>query len=447
MGNSLLEQHVILDLAEKMQSPDWVKSKVIDATNQNPDPLMEVSIWNDLAMAGGFTGVLPLYVELDRLYPDDGWDLVAHHYILAIKSSIENDGIANISMFGGLAGICYYIHEASRGGKRYRKILDKLNGKLVDCLKSEYLLPFEKKLDASQPIHPRFYETIQGLSGIGIYFLKTQSLLHSDDLLSKILSLFSRLAVKLQIQGETVPGWYISSEHLFLPEEREAYPNGSFNLGLSHGITGVLAFLSIASINHAVEPGQREAIEMIGNWLRRKRKSFDGRWYWDTTISLEEEVHERGSVQMKSRDAWCYGTPGVARSLYLAGMALEDQSLQDFALESFTSIFASNREQWDLPGPTFCHGISGLLMITHLMARDSKSTFLHEQVKKLQETLLSYYDPSYLFGFQNYEPMKNGKMARVNRADLLEGTSGVLLTLLSLNSERYYWHHPFLIDY
>lgn len=446
MSISSQEQQFILKHAEKMQ-PSWVKSKIVDPKNRNSKPLMEAPIWNELSIAGGFTGVFPLFIELDRLFPDKGWDLITHNYVLAIKDSVEENGIPVDSMFGGLAGVCYFLHEASKGGTRYLKMLTKLHKMLEENIRHRYLLPYEKALDHSQPVHFNLYEVIQGLSGIGIYFLKSRDAFSSEKLISKIISLFVKMTAKIKIKGESVPGWYIASEDLFLHEEKAAYRNGSFNLGLSHGITGVLAFLSVALLNGVSKPGQGEAIVTIVDWLKKKRKFINGRWFWDATVSFAEEIAGGFSPQRKSRDAWCYGTPGVARSLYLAGTALNDQSLQEYALESFASIFESTQKEWDLPGPTFCHGISGLLMITHLMVRDSNSSFLNAQVERLKTILLTYYDSDSPFGFQNYEPMKDGNIAKINRADLLEGAAGVFLTLLSLNSKSYSWHYPFLIDY
>lgn len=442
------EIEIILCIANKMKDPASVKQTVLAPENQNPDPLMERSYWSDLSIAGGYTGVLPLYIELDRLFPDQKWDLIAHQYILKIKESIEASGLEdNLSLFGGLGGVCYYLKEASKNGSRYTKIREKLNHALIEKIPRLYFDPLKSYFKQSKSPPPYLYETIQGLSGIGIVCLSHLGDPSFDVLTQNILSLFIQLTYPIQVKDVLVPGWYIEREALFLEEEREQFPHGAFNLGLSHGIPGVLAFLSIAMLLGAEYEGQREAIERIVLWLKRKRNTLSHRFFWDTQLPFEQETSKESESKIKSRDAWCYGTPGVARSLYLAGKALKDQSLSDYALEAFQSIFYSSRKEWDLPGPAMCHGIAGLLLLTHFMQKDSHSTELQERKRELKTILLSSFDQKTPFGFQDLEPMQGGGLWPVNRADLLEGATGIALTLLSLNDDRLLtWHLPFLID-
>ncbi len=181
-------------------------------------------------------------------------------------------------------------------------------------------------------------------------------------------------------------------------------------------------------------------------WLQAKRRKTAGRLYWPASVSYEEEIHGYEESTKKSKDGWCYGTPGVARSLYLAGEALQDSALKQYALDSFSSIFTSQVQDWEIPCPTFCHGISGLLMITQLMAKESHSTYLQEQIVSLRSLLLSHYSDRAPFGFKSLEPREGGGYASIDRSDLLGGAVGVLLTLLSLHEEGCSWHLPFLID-
>jgi len=121
--------------------------------------------------------------------------------------------------------------------------------------------------------------------------------------------------------------------------------------------------------------------------------------------------------------------------------------LQDYAETSFISIFNSQEKRWNLSCPTFCHGISGLLLITHLMAVDCQSSVLKTHVHKLQDLLLSKYSSTVSLGFKALEPMRSSNdFAYIDRCDLLEGVSGILLTLLSLHQKHSFWHLPFLIS-
>jgi hypothetical protein len=116
-----------------------------------------------------------------------------------------------------------------------------------------------------------------------------------------------------------------------------------------------------------------------------------------------------------------------------------------YAYDSFCSIFKHPREEWNLPNPMFCHGLAGLLMTTWVMAQDVKCPQLKEKTTLLTQYLLESYSDKHPFGFTNREPCRSGGHAEINQLSLIEGASGILLTLLSLNGSPSPWHAPFLI--
>lgn len=61
------------------------------------------------------------------------------------------------------------------------------------------------------------------------------------------------------------------------------------------------------------------------------------------------------------RDAWCYGVPGIARSLILAGQAVHDRDLTMKGLSSLAAMADRDARLWDVEGPTLCHGYAGVL--------------------------------------------------------------------------------------
>lgn len=433
--------------ADRMRNPDIVKQVVMSEKNKNPSPLLDpTDSWCDLSIAGGYPGILPLFVELDLLFPSEGWNYAVHDYVLKIRDAIQLNGLGSLTIFGGLTGVCYYLRQASIGETKFTKMLNKLDEFLAKGLMSSHVNPMRNYLEKSEPCPPHLYEVIQGLSGVGVYALMNLSNPLFENLAKEIIELLILITNTIEVNGVEVPGWFISSQHFFLEEEKDSYPNGNFNLGLSHGIPGVLAFLSIAFLHQVQLEGQREAIAKVAFWVQEKRRHDQQRFFWDTHISLEEEISKALKSQPKSKDAWCYGTPGVARSLYLAGQALSDDSIKNCALEAYQSIFSSASDEWFLHGPSFCHGYSGLLMITKLMARDSQSKDLQKNLEQIRKIILSKYNPSFPFGFRHMEPSLEHGYVNLDRADILEGASGVLLSLLSFHKPRLTWHLPFLID-
>lgn len=442
-------EHCVLtvkEIANRLKDPESVKAIVLHPENRNPDPLFQDHPWADLSFSGGYPAILLLFTELDRLFPDEKWDLAAHVYVVKIKEMIEKQGIGNFSLFGGLAGICFALSQASKGGTRYQKLLNVLNDHLIQGMENNYFAAFKDNLQNGKSTSMFLYDVIQGIAGIGVYGITQLPNPNFVQLIQEILRLLVGLTGTVIVEGKEIPGWYLSLEVQVMEEEKIEYPKGNFNLGLAHGIPGVLGFLSVASLHGIIIDGQREAIEKIATWLRARRRFANGSFFWESRIRFEDEISGITTTYTQGRDAWCYGTPGVVSSLFLAGKALQNNELKDFAVQSLKSVFDRNQEKWNLPGPTFCHGISGLLLITHQMALQSEDLDLKEQVNRLKEILMQFYEPQSPFGFKDRKPCKNGEYFGINNTGFLEGSVGVLLTLLSVEGALSWWHAPFLIS-
>lgn len=441
---------VVKAIAHKLKDPIVVKNIVLDPENINPNSTFQFPFWDDLSLAAGFPSLLLFFAELDDLYPEENWDQISHQYVLKIKESIERQGVSShgFSLFSGLTGICFAIQRASRKGTRYQKLLQILQTRLIEGFRKTHLEPLNESLKHSKPCHPSQYELIQGISGIGLYSLYNKNLDSFYLMTKEILRLLVALCRPITIEGHTVPGWYLPNEFLFNKFDKQAFPKGNFNLGLSHGIPGVLTLLSLALLQGIEVEGQKEAIELIVSWIQSKRKNNNGMVYWGHCIKFEDEIKKNESnsenrSHTQNREAWCYGTPGVAQSIFLSGKALNNQELQQYAIDSLISIFQRPSHEWLLPGPTLCHGISGLFAITNYLAKAAGSHILNEKAQDLYENVLEHYHPDYPLGFKDYDPGKQGEYVQIERAGLLEGTSGVLLALLSANNPILSLYLPF----
>lgn len=439
---------LVKEIADRMRNPEYVRKTVLDPHNCNLNPSFIKPYWGELSIAGGYPGVLLLHAELDRLFPDEKWDTAIHAYMLAIKNSIESTGIHSLSMFGGLTGICFAIQQASKNGTHYKKLLHTLNSFLANHLEQTYFFPLRENLKIQRPNQLSFYDLIEGISGIGLYLLRNFETLSFSSLLEEIISLEIALTRSIEVEGKEVPGWYLPNEYQLNAHDKLKYPKGNFNSGLAHGVSGILSFLSLALYHGFIVDGHIEAIQRIIQWLKKHRNHEDGIFFWNSHLLFEEEI---AKTQFKpsffSRQAWCYGLPGITRSLFLAGIALKDDAIKEYALSSFCSMFEKEHQEWGLPGPTICHGISGLLLITSLMARDTQSQMLQEKVKFLEKILLDFFNFDNPFGFRDKDPTQDNKFVDIDQAGLLEGASGVLLTLLSIHSQSSYWHLPLSIDF
>jgi hypothetical protein len=127
------------------------------------------------------------------------------------------------------------------------------------------------------------------------------------------------------------------------------------------------------------------------------------------------------------RAAWCYGSPGVARSLWLAGAALNNSELRDFAVSAMEVVYRRSREEQFISSPTFCHGTAGLLHISALFAVETNLPIFKQAVETLIRDLLAEFDANLFWGYKDFCSV----LGHTDDHGLLTGAIGIALTLLA----------------
>jgi hypothetical protein len=227
-------------------------------------------------------------------------------------------------------------------------------------------------------------------------------------------------------------------------ETAALYPHGNLNCGLAHGIPGPLALMALAlSIGTAV-PGLEEAIDRSADWLvcHRADDAWGINWPYSVPLTPEGAPDRAAAARTPSRAAWCYGAPGVARALWLAGVARRRPEWCNLAIEAMEAVYRRPVAARQIDSPTFCHGVAGLLQITLRFANDTGLPAFARAAVDLFEWLESAYEPESLLGYRNWEP--GGR--RIDQPGLLDGAPGVLLTLLaSCTDVEPSWDRAFLL--
>lgn len=372
-----------------------------------------------LSLADGYPGICLLFGELAEHFPEEGWDRAAKAYLSKMEGLASDDGLESFSLFCGAAGVGKAALALAHEGT-----LARVNEFLLKALPREISFCFSKLGD----VEVQDYDVILGLSGVGRYLLHFIQEPQIKPLIEDILAYMVELAADVPVSCGEVPGWYIPGENVAGAESKEAYPNGYFDCGLSHGIAGPLALLSRA-LSYGVEvKGQREALKKIACWLEAWKQPRG--MYWPCLVSLEE--NSAGSITvMNTRDAWCYGTPGIARALWLAGCALGDKELKNSAMEAFDGLFSRPEDTWKAISPTFCHGYAGLLHLAGLMYRDTGLERFSQYREWVGAKVMEYFNMDAPFGFYDYDVSHDG-IKSMNKAGLLEGAAGVALALLAV---------------
>ncbi|WP_106766270.1 lanthionine synthetase C family protein [Paenibacillus faecalis] len=429
LGEGELKEKVrseVLQAAALLGDRDYVRKIVLQEAEKTESHPLLGAVWDDLSLSHGLPGLCILFGQLDRLDPDGGYDEIGHQYMLDMKARIDEEGIQQLSLWGGLAGILMGAKALSRDRTRYTHFIDQM----LNLFTNHYKLQLDASVEAISSGGDMFhYDVIQGWSGMGRCLLHFIDQPHIRKAVEDILEYCVLLAQPKTVNGQLVPGWHIPSRFLIHEHERELYPNGLFNCGLSHGIPGVLAFLSLSYEQGVIVQGHKEAIETITGWLIQWASEDEYGLFWPASISWEEQITNTYLREPKSREAWCYGSPGVARSLWLAGTALDQPEWKDTALSAMLATFKRPLEQWNLFSPIFCHGWSGLLQITNRMWRESGHKDLQRERGRLIQLIFESYQSDAPFGYTDVVSV-DGKFIEVSKPGLLEGLAGITLALL-----------------
>lgn len=435
---------VLQEITERYRDPDQVRLWMKKIPPIETDG-MKIERWSDESLGSGFTGICLLMGQLDYLYPEDGWDLVGHQYLERIRMMVEQRGVHDLSLYSGLAGILLAIYSLSRNGTRYQGMLDTLASWFEEAALhslSLHQVEWEKgQLQMSQ------YDTISGFTGVGRIAMLFPNRPAMRMVWEKTMDLFHVMCGEKNINGHTVPSWHISSEYQFQENEKLQYPQGNFNLGLSHGISGPLCFLSLSALHGVDSPLLINDIHRLAKFIHHWRVQDVEGMIWPGRVSFEEWLEDQpspGSTQ-NHRDSWCYGVPGIARSIWLAGQAARNEEWIETGLRAYLDIEKRLYRKGGLSSSTLCHGIGGLLHLVQRMYSDTAHEQLGMMRDRLLEDVLDMFDTNSLFGFYDHS-LLDGKLAEVDEAGLLNGSAGVALALASLiGNKNPDWDAAFLI--
>jgi lantibiotic biosynthesis protein len=155
-------------------------------------------------------------------------------------------------------------------------------------------------------------------------------------------------------------------------DPRSAFNIGRINTGMGHGVTGVASALRHATETFEDGSDYRPALRRACDWLVEEAYLADGDFITWPPVGRDGA---RATGFADRRQAWCYGTPGVAWTLWDAGRVLGDSSLQllgEEAMRSFCRVFDADyhldkhdiREELGI-----CHGAAGTLAVADAFAR------------------------------------------------------------------------------
>lgn len=198
------------------------------------------------------------------------------------------------------------------------------------------------------------YDLISGLTGHGVYALASLPRAAGVQHLAAVIEQLGRRARR---DSDGVY-WWTPPSLLFGPKRR-AYPHGGVDLGVAHGIAGVLPLLARAQALGVAAELAGPLLHGAVSWLLAHLA--------DTKSGLTVPGFvTAGTEPEPCRCAWCYGDPGVAAALLLAAGDAGRADWAEIATGLALRAAARHPQQTGVMDAGLCHGTAGL---AHLFGR------------------------------------------------------------------------------
>lgn len=317
-------------------------------------------------------------------------------------------GVTSPALFGGVAGTAWLVAHVASGDAA------ELLCEIVDAALLRRLADWSGG-----------YDLIGGLVGVGVYALERGEPGHP--LAARVFEHLARMA-RPRLSGLA---WH-TAPNLLPPQQRAIAPDGYWNLGLAHGIPGVVALLArfIASglaVGHA-----RDLLEgAVAALLASEPANLDGRYPGWQAGGPGGDATTAPTHENRGRLAWCYNDLGVAIALLSAAQATGNDTWRREALTLARACAGRHLEEAAIFDAAVCHGALGAAhLFNRLRHATGEASFTHAALRWFERALDMRTDRP-LAGFPS-RTFSDGVERWPPDASLLNGAAGVALVLHSM---------------
>lgn len=355
----------------------------------------------------GKSGIVLLFAYLSKLFPEKNYSEITGGFLDELSDSLSNDELG-YDMSTGVAGIAFAFQHLINIG-----VLDKsddLNLSEID----EFI-----SLGVDNDFKNSNWDPLNGMVGLGIYFLERNKETGEKKYLEKIVDYLAKMRT------------IVNEYKVWITPGYGKYSNDNYNFGMAHGMPGILSFLAQA---HARGIKQQETEEMISSclpFLLQHEYAEDEEYRFPNSVEVNPGDDDQ---KPGSRLAWCYGDLCMANTLIHCGNSLQKIYWKRKGIDVALKTTDRNVESVGCMDAPFCHGTTGLVhQYNNFYRLTGNEVFKYAAENWLSITLEKYYKPGegvggYFFRCLNEETNRFEYMPRYG---LLEGSSGIALVLLS----------------
>jgi hypothetical protein len=359
----------------------------------------------DASLAGGHAGLAVACAYLARA-GFGGRRKAAKHFGRAAQiMSAENAGP---SLHGGDTGVAW---AAAHLAKQFSDFATAEINATVDPALYEQL---------ARPSRRGDYDLINGLVGFGVYALECLPEPSAVKCLRRVVDRLEECAVRRPdgVTFSTPP----------TPPARGRRSEIIYDLGVAHGVGGVVAFLGGVCASGFARAKARPLLEGVVRWLL-KQKMRDGR---RGCFPYFVGPHVR---RQRARLAWCYGDAGLAAALLVAARGAGESAWEREALKIARVAAERVAERSGVMDAALCHGAAGLGHVFNRIFQATGEDWSRRASSLWFGRALGMRRPGEgVGGFLCFQRDERGEAHMVADAGLLEGAAGIALALLAAST-------------
>jgi len=192
------------------------------------------------------------------------------------------------------------------------------------------------------------YDLVNGLAGIGWYALARWPRPTATTCLNSVISL---LATRARTDEDGI--YWRTHPAALVESRRRLHPAGGVDLGMAHGLAGVVPLLARV-YRLGIQPGLvRPLLDGVVGWILANLVETGSEVTAPSFIAA-------GARPSAARSAWCYGDPGVALALLLAGRDAAEPTWTKAGTELGVQAARRPLDQTGVTDAGLCHGTAGL---------------------------------------------------------------------------------------
>ena len=366
--------------------------------------MLRPEVFSAPSLADGCAGAALFFASLARLRPehDERYAGIALDFLERSIDALAAGKVRNASLYGGFTGIAWAAEQCRAIASDDEDPNSDIDDVLIDTV-------------AQRPWRAH-YDLISGLTGLSLYALERRN-----------AALLTEIVDRLSETADVTPdgtAWF-TENFLLNPTQRARFPNGYYNLGLSHGVPAVIVVLAQACAAGIAVDKARPLLDGAVRWLLSKenrRRNGGGTF---PSVVLRGSDEDTGPTRV----SWCYGDLGISLALLWAARSVGEPEWEEHALRLARQTAMRPNADDGIMDAGLCHGAAGNAHLFNRLYQATREPLFLDAARQWFARTLAFRQEKNrgVGGFQAWHVDRGWD----DTPGLLEGSVGIGLALLA----------------